>query len=47
VDNVAKESLDENLEKPEESPPPQDLANWITQQHEEQQQQKKGNEEIR
>jgi ribonuclease HI len=37
VDNVAKESLDKNLEKTQEYPP-QDLANWMTQEHEEQQQ---------
>jgi hypothetical protein len=37
--NAAKESLDENLEETEEYPP-QDLANWMTQQHEEQQQRK-------
>jgi archaellum component FlaD/FlaE len=36
---VAKESLDENLEKTEEYPP-QGLANRITKQHEEQQQRK-------
>jgi hypothetical protein len=39
TDNVAKESLDENLEKTEEYPP-QGLANRITKQHEEQQQRK-------
>jgi hypothetical protein len=46
ADNAAKESLDENLEKPEEYPP-QDLANWMTQQHEEQQQQKMGTDRLR
>jgi hypothetical protein len=39
VDYAAKESLDENLEKTEEYTP-QDLVNWMTQQHEEQQQRK-------
>jgi hypothetical protein len=39
ADDVAKESLDDNLEKTEKYPP-QDLANWMAQQLEEQQQRK-------
>jgi hypothetical protein len=34
---VAREALNENLDKTEEYPP-QDLANWINEQHEKQQQ---------
>jgi hypothetical protein len=37
ADNAAREALDENLDKTEEYLP-QDLANWITEQHKEQQQ---------
>jgi hypothetical protein len=36
ADNAAKEALNENLDRTEEYPP-QDLANWIAEQHEEQQ----------
>jgi ribonuclease HI len=35
ADNAAREALNENLDR---TYPPQDLANWITEQHEDQQQ---------
>jgi hypothetical protein len=35
ADNVARKALNENLDKTKEYPP-QDLVNWITEQHEEQ-----------
>jgi hypothetical protein len=36
AENAAREALDENLNKTEEYSP-EDLANWITEQHEKQQ----------